>query len=105
MAVQEPVLVVDADGVLITAVVGGDGEVTVRSDSPKLVDVVKQAAQAGTETEIIWGATPVKASFNTVEGVLAALLHAAPGRTRIMQAPESVLAKYADEDDIPGIIH
>jgi len=90
----DPVFIVDADGTLITAVgIGSRGSVTVSSDNAVFVQGVIFAADAESEVEIIHGAPSYRAGWDTEEGILAALMSVAMGRTYIKKVPESLLRK------------
>ena len=106
--INDPVFVVDADGVLITAAgVGDSATVSIRSDNPEYVKEAKAAADNKKEVPFIWGVRPLKAGWDTEEGVLAALLSVRQGRSYVLEAPEEVLA-ILDELQGPhdiGVIH
>lgn len=88
---SRPVFVADADGVLITAVgVGSEFSVLITCEDPVLVQRVKNAASFRQTVDYVWG-VEITAGWNTPEGIIAALLLATPGRTRILQAPPEAL--------------
>jgi hypothetical protein len=89
---DDPTFVVDADGVLITAVgIGSKHTVSIRSDNPEFVRKVKLAADTHAKVNFIYGADPLTAGWKTNDEVLAALLAAAPGRSYVKEAPEDAL--------------
>lgn len=106
--IDDPVTVVDADGVLISAAgAGGREHVVIQSDRKDLVERVKDAADARLSVEVIHGAPEFTAGWETVTEVLAALMVAAPGRTRVLEAPDEAIAalqKAAGPQD-EGIIY
>lgn len=90
----EPVFVVDADGVLITAVgVGNKDSVTFSSSNVQFAKDAAFAADVELNVEIIHGAQGYQAGWDTEEGILAALMSVAPGRTYIKVIPDSLLLK------------
>jgi hypothetical protein len=91
--INDPVFVVDADGVLITAAgIGDSTKVSIRSDNPEYVKEAKEAADIKKEVPFIWGVRPLKAGWDTEEGILAALLSVQQGRSYVLEAPEEILA-------------
>ena len=106
--IDDPVSVVDADGVLISAAgAGGKDHVIVQSENQELVERVNLAAEIGQEVEIIHGAKAFTAGWETPTQVLAALMCAVPGRSIILEAPEEALKalrKAAGPQD-EGIIY
>jgi len=105
-----PTFVIDSDGELISAVGLGSGEV-VFSGAPWRIALARQAANAETPVHFIWDAEPLIAGWETEEGILAALLAVAPGRSYIKEAPESIielihgLAGHHSPDGDPGRVH
>jgi len=90
--IAELVLVVDADGTMIASAGYGSPEATsFRSDDASLVKRAKEAATLGLEVEFHYGFPTIRAGYATPLEVLAALLATAPGRSRILDAPKSVL--------------
>lgn len=82
-------IVVDADGEIITAANG-----LVSSDNPELVKAVKHRARIGTYVRFVepYG-REVQANLDDPEnliGIAAALFTARPGRTRLLEAPAEV---------------
>lgn len=106
--IEDPVSVVDADGVLISAAgAGGEAHVIVQSENAELVERVRAAAEARKEVEIVHGAKSFVAGWDTSIEVLAALMAAVPGRTIILEAPQDALElirKAAGPQD-QGIIY
>ena len=91
---SDPVFVVDADGTLITAVgIGSRDSVSFSSDNTTFVQAATFAADAELEVEIIHGVPSYRAGWDTEEGILAALMSVARGRTYIKEVPESLLRK------------
>lgn len=90
--IEDPVSVVDADGVIISAAgAGGRDSVVVQSENQELVERVRLAAEARVSVEIIHGAQDFTAGWETSTEVLAALMAAVPGRTIILEAPQDAL--------------
>lgn len=88
----KPVFVVEADGVLVTAVgVGNAQTVMITCVNHDIITRVERAAGLRSTIDYVWG-VPITAGWDTAEGVVAALLHAAPGRTRLLRAPEETIA-------------
>lgn len=87
-----PVFIAEADGVHIT-VVGYGSEATslITCENPVFEKRVRMAATFGYPVEYVWGVS-IYAGWETPEGIIAALLAAAPGRTRILRAPAEALA-------------
>lgn len=106
--IEDPVSVVDADGVLISAAgAGGREHVVIQSDNPELVERVQAAAEARKKIAIIHGAKEFTAGWDTPTEVLTALMCAVPGRSIILEAPEEALEalrKAAGPQD-QGIIY
>lgn len=88
-------IVVDADGEIITAANG-----LVSSDNPELVRLVKHAAKSEFPIQLIapFGRT-VAPNLNPTDlvGVTAALFAARPGRTKLLEAPAEVW-NWLDEE-------
>jgi hypothetical protein len=81
-------IVVDADGEIITAANG-----RVSSDNPELVRIVKEQAAIGMEIQFIQPfGDYFRASLDPENpiGITAALFSAKPGRTRLLEAPQGV---------------
>lgn len=106
--IEDPVSVVDADGVLISAAgAGGKDHVIIQSENVELAERVRNAAEARVSVEIIHGAQDFTAGWETSTEVLAALMAAVPGRTIILEAPQDALEalrKAAGPQD-QGIIY
>lgn len=82
------VIVVDADGEIITAANG-----RISSDNPALTKIVKELAEIGMEVQLVQPfGNYVRASLdpNNLIGITAALFSAKPGRTRLLEAPDEV---------------
>ncbi len=95
--INDPTFVVDADGVLVTAVgIGSKDKVLIRSDDAALVERVIEAADTQTEVTIVNNAAKFTAGWDTEIGILAALVASAPGRTYIKEAPEVALQQIWD---------
>lgn len=94
-------IVVDADGEIITAANG-----LVSSDNRELVKAVKTEAELGTEIQMIapFGER-VRANLEDpadLLGITAALFSARPGRTRLLEAPGEVWEWFNDADKHDG---
>lgn len=94
-------IVVDADGEIITAANG-----LVSSDNRELVRLVKTEAELGTEVQMVapFGER-VRANLEDpqdVLGITAALFSARPGRTRLLEAPGEVWDWFNDEESHDG---
>lgn len=94
-------IVVDADGEIITATNG-----LVSSDNRELVRLVKQGAELGTPVQMIapFG-EHVRANLEDPQdalGITAALFSARPGRTRLLEAPGEVWEWFNDADSHDG---
>jgi hypothetical protein len=94
-------IVVDADGEIITAANG-----LVSSDNRDLVRAVKIEAELGTEIQMVapFGER-IRANLEDPEdllGITAALFSARPGRTRLLEAPGEVWEWFNDEDKHDG---
>ena len=90
--IEDPVSVVDADGVLISAAgAGGKNHVIIQSENQELVERVRRAAETRMSVEIIHGAKAFTAGWETPTEVLAALMAAVPGRSIILEAPQEAL--------------
>lgn len=87
---ENTVIVVDSDGVLITAV-GMGGTLTVHSHDAKKVAAVKQALRSHKKFSLVFGAADVPAADDTFLGIFAALTAGAPNRTFLREAPEELL--------------
>jgi hypothetical protein len=95
--IDDAVFIVDADGVLLTAVgYGSPEEVTFRSDDPQLITRAKEAADSQAPINIVYLAPDFIAGWDTPIGLLAALVAAAPGRTYIKTAPEEAMQAIWD---------
>lgn len=90
-------IVVDADGEIITAAHG-----LVSSDNPELVRLVKRAAKFGFPVQLVapFGRT-VKPSLEPTDpvGITAALFAARPGRTKLLEAPAAVWGWLEEEEE------
>lgn len=106
--IEDPVSVVDADGVIISAAgAGGKDHVIIQSENAELVERVKAAAEAQKTVEIVHGAKDFTAGWGSSIEVLTALMAAVPGRTIILEAPQDALElirKAAGPQD-QGIIY
>lgn len=81
-------IVVDADGVIITA---ADGLIS--SDNRDLVKTIKREVFLGTRTQLVFPfGRQVQASLDPTDlvGLTAALFSARPGRTKLLEAPAEV---------------
>lgn len=95
--IDDAIFIVDADGVLLTAVGYGSPEtVNFRSDSPELIARAKEAANTNMPVSIVHLAPDFISGWDTPMGILAALVAAAPGRTYIKTAPEEALQAIWD---------
>lgn len=88
-------IVVDADGVIVTAANGHVG-----SDDREIVKTIKRHASLGTKVQLIapFG-SHVRASLDSDDliGITAALFSARPGRTNLLEAPPEVLDWWSTE--------
>lgn len=101
--IEDPAIVVDADGTLITATgVGDKNSVVFRSENAELVSRAKHAADSGKPTEILYKAKPVNAGWDSLMSILAALMATVPGRCYIISAPDEVLQGIQDLNDAPS---
>lgn len=94
-------IVVDADGEIITATNG-----LVSSDNRELVRLVKREAELGTPVQMVapFG-EHVRANLEDPKdalGITAALFSARPGRTRLLEAPGEVWEWFNDEGSHDG---
>lgn len=90
-------IVVDADGVIITAANGH-----VSSDNPELVKLVKKNALIGTYVRLVEPhGKEIQASLDpqNLIGITAALFSARPGRTKLLEAPIEVLEWLREDTD------
>ena len=86
-------IAVDADGELLTWIDGElNGELT-------RLENVRRAAELGLRVPYTVTGPVVIASLSNPKGAAAALLAAAPGRTRILEAPASVLDLFTVPDE------
>ena len=89
---EDPVFVVDADGMLIIAVgYGSKKEVVIRADDKTMIAQAEQAATRKEKVNFIYGASPLVAGWDTKLGILAALLAVRPGRSIIKEAPPELI--------------
>jgi hypothetical protein len=94
-------IVVDADGEIITAANG-----LVSSDNRELVRIVKREAELGTPVQMVapfgeW----VRANLEDPQdalGITAALFSARPGRTRLLEAPGEVWEWFNNDESHDG---
>jgi hypothetical protein len=88
-------IVVDADGEIITAANG-----LVSSDNPELVKTVKRSVFLPWSVQLVspFG-QKIRPSLdpNNLIGITAALYSAKPGRTRLLQAPPEVMEWFKEE--------
>lgn len=89
--IKDPISVVDADGVIIVAVgFGSEKDVVLRCDDENLLALVRRAADWKNEVEIIHGVKRFEAGWETPIAVLAALMSAVPGRSRILETTPEI---------------
>lgn len=87
-----PVFIAEADGVHITVVgYGTENTTLITCENPVLEQRVRAAAAMGASIDYAAG-VPIVSGWTTPEGIIAALLSASPGRTRILRAPKEALA-------------
>lgn len=87
-----PVFIAEVDGVHITVVgYGAENTTLITCENPVLEQRVRAAAAMGASIDYAAG-VPIVSGWTTPEGIIAALLSASPGKTRILRAPAETLA-------------